>query len=134
MKTVKVKFDNGKEYKYNTDLDLKVGDKVYVEGKMANEIGTVSNANAGYDNSDYMKMVLKKAELKPTLTFKLHESGKYYVVTDIKNITADKYVIPGTYKGLPVKCVGYYRNKKTVCWDNLNIKELVILISLRIIN
>lgn len=56
--SVKVKFNNGRTYKYNCRLDeIEEGDSVYVSGKMKNCIGTVVKRIEIWDKSDYMEEV-----------------------------------------------------------------------------
>lgn len=61
---VYVKFDNCKIYPYlNDKFDLAVGDKVYVDGKLAGKIGEVCEVLTKFKvNLKYYKYVLKKID------------------------------------------------------------------------
>ena len=56
---VRVKFDDGKSYAYNTKLTVCIGDKVKVEGKRAQEIGEVVAYEGSWSDSSYMLCIKK---------------------------------------------------------------------------
>lgn len=63
---VTVRFENGKEYPYyNDEFDLKIGDVVYVDGKLAGKAGRVIDVTRKFKVSlDFYKRVLAKLNLE----------------------------------------------------------------------
>lgn len=83
MKTniVYVKFPNGCEYPYLNDrFDLTVGDKVYVDGKLAGRLGEVTDVLTQFKVSlKYYKYVLQKVDFHLKGAFR--NSGNFMVTT-----------------------------------------------------
>lgn len=73
---VTVLFDNGKDYPYYNDkFNLKVGDRVFVDGKLAGKIGTVIKVTTKFKvSTKYYKMVLEKLNPEFHGTFKKAEN------------------------------------------------------------
>lgn len=83
MKTniVYVRFPNGSQYPYlNDKFDLAVGDKVYVDGKLAGKLGEVTEVLTQFKVSlKYYKYVLQKVDYHLKGVFRC--SGNFMVAT-----------------------------------------------------
>ncbi|MBQ9227757.1 MAG: hypothetical protein IJ168_02900 [Eubacterium sp.] len=87
---VYVSFGYGKIYPYLNDrFDLAVGDKVYVDGKLAGQVGEVTEVLTQFKvNLKYYKYVLAKLDFNMEGTYKKFDH--FVVGTDVNAVPFDK--------------------------------------------
>lgn len=99
---VKVRFDDGKEYLYNCELEFCLGDKVKVSGKKSNEVGTIISIEGDTDSRNFMQDVTEIVHSKVgEINDSLFEEGIKEITPfyfENRNLQINKIILPKTVK------------------------------------
>ena len=105
---VRVRFTDGRSYKYNTHVPVRTGDKVLVGGKREGEIGTVERYEKGWDFSKYMCEIKEVAEHIPYAETESLNTNESVENGDVENVWVKPIVVDDDYP------FGYERDEKMI--------------------
>jgi hypothetical protein len=109
--SVKVKFLNGKSFSYNSKYYLKVNDVVYVDGKLAGELGTVISVEGDWSHGSYMREVTEAYRIgpldEPEILQEFSLESDWYGNLKISKYLGSKstIAIPESFAGKPITTI-----------------------------
>jgi hypothetical protein len=108
--SVRVRFENGSSYVYNSKFYLQRDDVVYVEGKMMDQLGTVVSNEGEWNSGSYMREVIeayRKGDIvEPDFLRDIKIDIKFGKIQIVKSRNLKTLVtIPETFNEMEVKSI-----------------------------